>query len=118
MDMEDASKEKVELLVDYIMKKCLWQFHSRSWDRERQNKEILLRTMQILCDEPVEKASLFDRCYWVDAVCLADGFKGRYPWLATMSKDEIKALMQGVKERMDFLTITGSLNKELKDQHY
>ncbi|WP_019177664.1 Fe-only nitrogenase subunit delta [Methanomassiliicoccus luminyensis] len=116
--MEDINKEKAELLVDYIMKKCLWQFHSRAWDRERQNKEILMRTMQILCDEPVEKTSLSDRCYWVDAVCLADGFKRRYPWLSTMEKDEIKMLMQGVKDRMDFLTISGSLNEELKDPHY
>jgi nitrogenase delta subunit len=34
-------KEQVEALVDYIMKNCLWQFHSRAWDRERQNENIL-----------------------------------------------------------------------------
>jgi len=116
--LAQASREQVDQLVDYIMKKCLWQFHSRAWDRERQNKEILLRTAQILCGEPVEKASLTDRCYWVDAVCLADGFRSRYPWLSGMGNEDIKALMQGVKDRMDFLTITGSLNEELKDPHY
>ncbi|ADY57119.1 Fe-only nitrogenase FeFe protein subunit AnfG [Syntrophobotulus glycolicus DSM 8271] len=111
--MEDVLKDQVEQLVDYIMKNCLWQFHSRAWDREKQNEGILTKTMQILCDEPVEKENPADRCYWVDAVCLAESYQSRYPWLAAMDKAEIKLLMQAVKERMDYLTITGSLNEEL-----
>ena len=35
-----------------------------------------------------------------------------------MDKKDIKLLMQGLKERIDYLTITGSLNKELTNQHY
>lgn len=112
------NQEKIEQLLDYIMKKCLWQFHSRAWDRERQNQEILTKTMQLLCDEPVAKETPFDRCYWADAVCLAEAYKSRYTWLADMSKAEIKEVMQGLKERLDFLTITGSLNEELKDPRY
>ncbi len=110
---EDLMKERIAQLVDYIMKKCLWQFHSRAWDRERQNAGILTKTMQILCEEPVENQTPADRCYWVDAVCLADGFRQKYPWLDSMDKAEIKILMQGLKDRIDFLTITGSLNEEL-----
>jgi nitrogenase delta subunit len=116
--MEGLVKDRVEQLVDYIMKKCLWQFHSRAWDRERQNQEILTKTMQILCEEPIERETPADRCYWVDAVCLADDFKSRYPWLAALDKADIKTLMQGLKDRLDFLTITGSLNTELKVKAY
>ncbi len=116
--MEDMMKDRVEQLVDYIMKNCLWQFHSRAWDREKQNEGILTKTMQILCEEPVEKETPMDKVYWVDAVCLADAFKKRYSWLAALDKGEIKLLMQGLKERMDYLTITGSLNAELTDPHY
>jgi len=111
--MEDRMKDRIEQLVDYIMKNCLWQFHSRAWDREKQNEEILKKTMQILCEEPVEHETPADKCYWVDAVCLADAYRNRYSWLATLDKTEIKILMQGLKDRMDFLTITGSLNTEL-----
>jgi nitrogenase delta subunit len=118
LSMEDIMKDKMEELVDYIMKHCLWQFHSRSWDRERQNEGILTKTRQLLCDEPVEKETPEDKCYWVDAVCLADAFKNRCPWLAEMNKAEIHSLMQGLKDRMDYLTISGSLNAELKDPHY
>jgi nitrogenase delta subunit len=112
--MEDIMKKRVDQLVDYIMKNCLWQFHSRKWDRERQNEGILSKTTQILCEEPVEKETPADRCYWVDAVCLAEAYQIKYPWISTLNKEEIKVLMQGVKDQMDYLTITGSLNEELK----
>jgi Fe-only nitrogenase delta subunit len=116
--MENATQDKVEQLVDYIMKWCLWQFFSRAWDRKLQNEGILTKTTQLLCDEPVALDTPADKCYWVDAVCLADAFKREYPWIATMEKAEIRSLMQALKERMDFLTITGSLNQELTDPHY
>ncbi|MDR3591314.1 MAG: Fe-only nitrogenase subunit delta [Negativicutes bacterium] len=116
--MEDSMKDRIEQLVDYIMKWSLWQFHSRAWDREKQNEGILTKTMQLLCEEPVDLATPADRCYWVDAVILAKEFKAKYPWLCAMAKADIKLLMQGLKERIDYLTITGSLNKELTDPRY
>jgi Fe-only nitrogenase delta subunit len=115
---EALLKERTELLVDYIMKKCLWQFHSRAWDRERQNASILGQTAQLLCGEAVELATPSDRCYWVDAVCLAEGFKAKFDWLAALDVAQTKTLMQSLHARLDYLTITGSLNKELTDQHY
>ena len=117
--MEDALlKERVEVLLDYIMKKCLWQFHSRAWDRERQNANIIEKTMQILCNEPVEQETPEQRCYYVDAAYLADSYKLKFPWVCEIDKMELKKVMQGVKERLDYLLITGSLNKELTDPLY
>ena len=116
--MEALRKERVEQLVDYIMKKCLWQFHSRAWDRRNQNEGILTKTKQILCDEPVNLETPAERCHWVDAVLLAEAFKEKYAWLDGLPREEIAAVMQGLHARMDFLTIDGSLNKELTDQHY
>ncbi|NTV93771.1 MAG: Fe-only nitrogenase subunit delta [Chlorobiaceae bacterium] len=110
--------EKIALLEDYIMKKCLWQFHSRAWDRKDQNENILRKATQILCGDAVELETPADRCYWVDALSLTEAFQERYEWLAAMSKEEIKQLMQGLKERIDFVTITGSLNAELTDPRY
>ncbi|MDF2935770.1 MAG: nitrogenase iron-iron protein delta chain [Paenibacillaceae bacterium] len=115
---EAVKKARVAQLEDYIMKKCLWQFHSRAWDREKQNEGILSKTTQILCGEPVEKDTPADRCYWVDAVVLAETYRERYGWLASAAKDEIKEVMAALKERIDFLTITGSLNEELKVKAY
>jgi nitrogenase delta subunit len=115
---EEQKQERIELMVDYIMKKCLWQFHSRAWDRERQNAGILGKTTELLCEEPVDLSTPEQRCYWADAVCMVDAFRTRFAWLANMNVSEIKQLMHGLHERMDYLTITGSLNRELTDQHY
>ncbi|MBW4082665.1 Fe-only nitrogenase subunit delta [Paenibacillus sp. S150] len=116
--MEDLMNERVAQLENYIMKKCLWQFHSRTWDREKQNEGVLTKTTQILCDEPVDKGTPADRCYWADAVVLAEEYTKRFDWLAEMGKEEIKLLMQALKERIDYVTITGSLNKELTVKQY
>lgn len=117
--MEEAViKEKIAPLENYIMKHCLWQFHSRKWDRERQNERILGRTSDLLCGGSVPHETPEDKCYWVDAVCLAEAFQRESPWLVTADKSEIKEVMQALKDRIDYLTITGSLNLELTDQHY
>ena len=116
--MEDLMKDRIEQLVNYIMKWCLWQFNSRAWDREKQNEGVLTKTMQILCGEPAAHETPADRCYWVEASVLARDFKDEYPWLNAMDLEEKKSLMKGLKERMDYLTITGSLNKELTNPQY
>jgi nitrogenase delta subunit len=116
--MEDNMNDRIEQLVDYIMKKCLWQFNSRAWDREKQNEGIVTKTIQLLCEEPVEVGTPADRCYWVEAKILANNFKQLYPWISTMDNDQVKLLMQGFKERIDYLTITGSLNAEINDLLY
>jgi len=116
--MEELIKDRIEQLVDYIMKWCLWQFNSRAWDRKDQNEGILTKTMQLLCEEPVELETPADRCYWAEAVILAREFKRTFPWIGEIGKTETKLLMHGLKERIDYLTITGSLNKELTDPHY
>ncbi|WP_320172408.1 Fe-only nitrogenase subunit delta [Maridesulfovibrio sp.] len=116
--MAEPKNEKLSELENYIMKKCLWQFHSRNWDRKRQNENILGMTKQILLGEPVDTSTPENRCYWVDSVTMAEAFKKNCAWLTDMSKDEIAALMDELYERIEYLTVTGSLNQELTDQHY
>ena len=109
---------QADQLVNFIMKNCLWQFHSRTWDRERQNREILTMTKEILCEENEEPTGRLDRCYWVDAVVLARNYHKYFPWMKAMNNAEITEVMQKVREKVDYQTITGSLNKELTDEHY
>lgn len=116
--MDPMMNQRMEQMLDHIMKKCLWQFHSRAWDRERQNKEILAKTCEILCGDPLKLDTPEDRCYRADAVCLAEAWRARFDWLARLEADEIRPLMQALRERLDFLTISGSLNEELTDQNY
>jgi len=72
---EELIKTRLEPMVDYIMKNCLWQFNSRTWDRKEQNENILNKTTQLLCGEPVELETPADRCYWVDAKCLVETYR-------------------------------------------
>lgn len=108
----------MEALLNHINKNCLWQFHSRAWDRRNQNAGILTKTRQILCGEKVELETPADKCYWVDAAILAEDYQQLFPWIHNLSNDEITAVMDALHKRLDFLMIDGSLNKELTDQHY
>ena len=116
--MDELTKHRVEELLNYIMKKCLWQFNSRAWDRRKQNAGILGQTAQILCGETPHHETALDKCYWVDAVLLAKAYRERSPWINKLSHEEIKSLFQALHARLDFLTIDGSLNEELTVQHY
>lgn len=111
-------KEKIAILENYIMQRCLWQFHSRAWDRETQNTGILGITKQLLCGEEADLSTPAQKCFWVDAVCLVDGFKAKFPWINDMSVPEIKEMMDGLKTRIDYVTIHGSLNEELSVKLY
>jgi len=115
---EDTIKKAVDSLLDYIMKNCLWQFHSRAWDRKAQNEGILSKTTQLLCNEKVNLETPADRCYWVDAEMLARAYRTEFPWIVECSVAEVKDIMKQLHEKLDYLTITGSLNLELTDEHY
>jgi nitrogenase delta subunit len=115
---ENTIKEKVEILADYIMHRCLWQFHSRAWDRERQNAGILGIAKQLLLGEEPDTSTPDKKCYWLDGYFLAKGFRERFEWVGAMSKADVAALMDALKERVDYLTIHGSLNKELTVPSY
>ncbi|KAA6334262.1 Nitrogenase iron-iron protein delta chain [termite gut metagenome] len=112
-------EEKMAQLENYIMKHCLWQFNSRGWDREIQNEQILGKTKQLLCGEKArENDTLADRYYWCEAVTLSETFKEHFPWITEMDKADIAALMQMLKDKMDYTMIKGSLNLELIKEHY
>lgn len=111
-------KEKVAILENYIMQRCLWQFHSRAWDRETQNAGILGMTKQLLCKEEVDLSTPDQKCFWVDAACLAEGFREKFPWINEMSNEALTEMMDGLKTRIDYLTIYGSLNEELSVKQY
>jgi nitrogenase delta subunit len=117
-ETEMEMKEKIATLENYIMQRCLWQFHSRAWDRENQNNGILGITKTMLLGEEPDLSTPELKCYWVDAKFLVDGFKTKFPWVNDMSKEDIAVMMDGLKERIDYVTIHGSLNEELTVKLY
>ncbi|WP_454915947.1 Fe-only nitrogenase subunit delta [Xanthobacter sediminis] len=116
--MDAETRVRVSAMENYIMKNCLWQFNSRGWDRRKQNAGILGKTAQILAGDTVENETPLDKCYWVDAVLLAEAFRERCAFLANMGAEEVRALIGKLHARIDWLTIDGSLNEELTVQNY
>lgn len=116
--MEDVIQDRMEQLAHHIMEWSEWQFNIRVWDLKKQNEKILTKTAQILCSEPVLIETPADNFYWAEAIALAREFKVNYPWLSQMKEDEIKQLINGLKEHISYLTITGSNEEELTVQRY
>jgi nitrogenase delta subunit len=116
------SRESVDVYVgdvlDYIMKKCLWQFHSRAWDRKKQNEGIMGMARQILLGQEPARDLPEERCYWVDAVVMARGLREYYPWASELAPEVLGRIMDETKIRLDHLTVHGSLNEELSDPKY
>jgi nitrogenase delta subunit len=111
-------KEKIEALVAYIQERCLWQFFSRSWDREENIEAILTKTKEIFCGEPSSTETMADKCWYADAKILVADFKTKFPWIKTCSKEETVAILSGVKDRMREITVSKSKNEELHVKNY
>jgi vanadium nitrogenase delta subunit len=111
-------KEKAEELVLYIQEHCLWQFFSRSWDREENIEGILNKTAEILCNEAPDTETLADKCWLADARLLASDFKRVFPWIKELGKEEIGSVFSMVKLRMREITIEKSRNEELNVKNY
>lgn len=109
---------KIEQLTNHIQERCLWQFFSRTWDREENIEGILSYTIEILGGETSEPITYLEKSHFADAKVLASDFKRLFPWITKMEKDEIKDLLEGVKARLTTIVVTESHNEELKDPNY
>ncbi|HSQ40947.1 MAG TPA: Fe-only/vanadium nitrogenase subunit delta [Fibrobacteraceae bacterium] len=110
--------EQIEELVTYIQERCLWQFHSRSWDREENIEAILTKTGEILVELPSVVETDAEKCWFADARILAATFKQQYPWIKSLNAEAIKVLFDGVKARMREITVEKSRNEELHQPNY
>jgi len=111
-------QERIEELSLFIQERCLWQFHSRSWDREENINGVLNKVAEILTGEKVALETLQDKCYYADARILVLEIKDRLPWLDEIDGSELKTVIAGVKEKLLDITVTRSLNAELRVPGY
>lgn len=115
--MDTALEAKKDILMNYIMKNCLWQFNSRAWDREAQNENIIGKTTQLLCNEKATDDTSAERYYWAEAKSLVNEWEC-FPWIKEMSVSDIKTVMSALKTDLDTQLIKKSLNAELTDPKY
>jgi nitrogenase delta subunit len=110
--------ERAEELVTYIQEHCLWQFFSRSWDRDENIEGILTRAGELLTGEPFVMETQADKCWQAEAGILVAEFKARMPWIAAATREEITGIIAEVKGRMKEITVEKSRNEELRVKNY
>ncbi|WP_228013032.1 V-containing nitrogenase subunit delta, partial [Nostoc edaphicum] len=109
--IQDRAAEVTKL----IQERCLWQFHSRAWDREENINGVLNMAAQILTGEKVVLETLIDRGFYADAKILSADLEIRFSWLNSMENSQKKAVLEYVKAMLIDIVITKSKNGEL---HY
>ena len=110
--------EKVDQLFGYVQERCLWQFFSRTWDRKENLDGIMKTATDLLTGAPPKRETPMDKLFYADAKIMVADFKERFPWIKDTAPAEIATLMQGLKDRVEEISITKSLNHELNHSLY
>jgi vanadium nitrogenase delta subunit len=111
-------QEKIEQLFLFFQERCLWQFHSRAWDREANISVTCDDLIKLLTGSRIEMETPEDRCHYADSRILADQLKTRLPWILTLSDDERRAVIEGARDKLMEVAVTNSKNVELNVENY
>lgn len=110
--------DKVDDLFGYVQERCLWQFFSRTWDRQENIDGVLNQAAALLADnEPVRETPM-DKLHYADAKVMVNDLRERFPWLKGVNEGESRALLDGLKARLVDTAITRSSNRELNHHLY
>lgn len=112
------SAEQVNQLFDYVQERCLWQFFSRSWDRQENIDGILKTATDMLTGKDLDLQTPMERLFYADAKVMVMDFKERFPWITDCGAAQVRDLMHGLKDKLVEYTITKSLNHELNHTLY
>jgi nitrogenase delta subunit len=110
--------EQVKQLVGYVQERCLWQFFSRTWDRQENIDGIMEAAAALLSGEKPKRDTPMEKLFYVDALEMVKDFRTRFPWIASLTPIEAKDLIAGLKAEMIDIAITSSLNQELTHSLY
>lgn len=109
---------QIDDLYGYVQERCLWQFSSRSWDRQ-ENIDGVLKTAAALFagDTPVLETPM-DRLHYADAKVFVTDVRSRFPWASDTTPEQFRGWLDGLKTRLVDIAITGSKNRELHHALY
>ena len=110
--------ERVDQLFGYVQERCLWQFFSRSWDRQENIDGIMKTATDLLTGKPASLETPMERLFYADAKIMVADFKERFPWVDEAGPAQMRELMQGLKDKLVEFSITRSLNHELNHTLY
>ncbi len=113
--MDDRSLK----IYSFIQERYLWQFYSRTWDREENINNILKKIPGIILGEQLTlDGTTKDTCFYAEAKIAAIELKSKFPWLNELDKAQMEEIFKAVKEKLIDVTITRSQNCELNIPNY
>jgi len=112
------SEQQIKLLFDYVQVRYLWQFFSRSWDREENIEGIVNAANDMFHNRTPKKHTPMDRLFYADAKEMVKDFKENFPWIEKSEPTKITELLDGLKVMLKEHTISKSLNHELNHSLY
>jgi V-containing nitrogenase delta subunit len=112
------NNERLDQLFSYVQERCLWQFFSRSWDRQENIDGVIRAATDLLTgvEPPLEKP--MERLFYADAKAMVADLKQRFAWIEEADQEQVRELMQALKLKLVDVTITKSLNSELSHSLY
>ncbi|TWA70167.1 V-nitrogenase VFe protein subunit VnfG [Azospirillum brasilense] len=115
---ESPTESKIDQLYGYVQERCLWQFYSRNWDRQENIDGVLGKAAELLTGKELTLDTPQDRLFYADAKIMVKDFQERFPWISEAGPAQIRDLLNGLKERLVAIAITGSKNRELSHSLY
>lgn len=112
-------ENNVNELYKLIQEKYLWQFYSRSWDREKNINGILDCVKEILITGKSSLAdSLEDKFYYSEAKIVVNDIKRHLKFIEGLNEKGVTETIDRVKAKLIDVTVTNSLNGELNVEYY
>jgi V-containing nitrogenase delta subunit len=105
-------------LYTFIQERYLWQFYSRTWDREENIHHIMDEFVKILSGEPTGGNSPEERYFYAEAATVAAETKRKFPWLDGLDRTELESLAGSIKAKLIDVAVTRSRNQELNVSYY
>jgi vanadium nitrogenase delta subunit len=112
------NSEKLDQLFGYVQERCLWQFGSRSWDRQESIDGTVNAAADLLTGKELALDTPMARMFYADAKIMVADFKQLFPWIEEAGPAQLRELMQGLKDKLVEFAITKSLNHELNHSLY
>jgi nitrogenase delta subunit len=112
------SEQQIKQLFDYVQVRYLWQFFSRSWDRQENIDGIIAAAIDLLNGKQPTRHTPMDRLFYADAKEMVKDFRENFSWINELEPSKVADLMHGLKDMLVDHTITRSLNHELNHSLY
>lgn len=110
--------DKVDQLFAYVQERCLWQFVSRTWDRQENIDGVIAKATDLLTGKEMSMDTPMDKLFFADAKIMVADFRKRFPWIEDVGAAQMRDLMHQLKDRLVDIAITSSKNHELNHSLY